>query len=141
MIDQKRHCIELLDRIRNELHSNDFVFIQIHKLDEELDLTRNFSKCRITDLMAAVGSDGHMYPCNYHPRPGGHSYGSVVDNSFQDIWEGELRKSLKCKLPKICPAVCDPFKTRANGLLQKSADLTKIIGFDHFGRAVSNIEI
>ncbi len=85
------------------------------------DLSRHFSTCQITKLVAAVGSDGNLYPCNYHPRPGGATYGSGVDRSFGEVWEGQTRTELSLQLPAICPDVCDPFKNRSNALLQTVA--------------------
>jgi sulfatase maturation enzyme AslB (radical SAM superfamily) len=65
----RRVAEELIARIRNELVDENFQLVEVHKLDYLADLQRNFSVCSITDMMAAVGSDGHLYPCNYHPRP------------------------------------------------------------------------
>ncbi|MDO3386010.1 radical SAM protein [Gilvimarinus sp. SDUM040013] len=125
---QVLECKALLDKIEQDLVDEDFDFIRIHTFDRGVDFDRNFSKCRITDMMAAVGSDGCLYPCNYHPRPGGHNYGSAVANSFSDIWEGELRLSMKCGMPKICPDVCDPFKTRSNALLERFDSISYEVG-------------
>lgn len=108
---------ELLERIKVELEDDHFRLVVIHRLEDSNEFARSFSKCLVTELMAAVGSDGNLYPCNYHPRPGGLSYGSVIDGKFKDVWEGSVRSSLKMGIPKVCPAVCDPFKNRANRLL------------------------
>lgn len=113
---QREETRMLLDRIEAELVGPAFGLVRIHRLDDE-PYARHFSTCTITELMAAVGSDGHLYPCNYHPRPRGASYGSAVEQPFAAVWNGELRRTLRRQLPSICPAQCDPFKTRANTLL------------------------
>jgi len=104
--------IEKIDRLVDEK----FNFIRIHRLNNPSEMRRTVDSCMITDLIGAIGSDGNVYPCNYHPRPGGFSYGNALEEDFQQIWEGEERKKIKQKLPSICPKVCDPFKNRANKL-------------------------
>jgi len=94
-----------------------FKVVEIHRLYNPEDFERNFSTCLITEMTAAIGSDGNLYPCNYHPRPGGISYGNAIEVPFRELWEREKRKEAKRQFPHICPAVCDPFKTRANNLL------------------------
>src|SRR5439155_437677 len=127
----RQRAEELIARIRNELVDDNFQLIEVHRLDYLDDLTRSFRTCSITDMMAAVGSDGHLYPCNYHPRPGGASYGSAIATSFQQVWEGARRMELRSKLPEICPKVCDPFKNRANQLLAAAKEITETLGLDN----------
>jgi len=114
--EQRAEALRLLDRIEAELAGPSFQLIRIHQIDDE-PYARHFTRCTITDLMAAIGSDGQLYPCNYHPRPHGASYGSAVEQSFAEVWAGDRRRTLRRQLPSICPAQCDPFKTRANALL------------------------
>jgi MoaA/NifB/PqqE/SkfB family radical SAM enzyme len=126
----------LIARIRDELVDDMFELVEIHKLDYEGALTRQFSTCSITDMSAAVGSDGHLYPCNYHPRPGGASYGSAIDTSFAQVWEGLMRARLRGELPSICPNVCDPFKNRANTMLAVGKTIVTEHGLDYLERDV-----
>lgn len=97
------------------LVDNKFDVIKIHLLNDHSGLIR-VDKCMVTDLMASIGSDGNVYPCNYHPRVGGLNYGNAIEEEFQQIWEGERRKEIKNMIPVICPKVCDPFKNRTNKL-------------------------
>jgi len=113
--DQMVKTNKLIDKI-DRLVDEKFNFIRIHRLNNPSEMRRTVDSCMITDLIGAIGSDGNVYPCNYHPRPGGFSYGNAIDKNFQQIWEGEERKKIKQKLPSICPKVCDPFKNRANRL-------------------------
>lgn len=126
-LNSKQNVIvqDLLNRIDADLCSDDFRLVRIHSDDDEANVIRQFKSCRITDLTTAIGSDGGVYPCNYHPRPDGHSYGNLIENSFTEIWEGEQRKRLRATLPKICPAVCEPFKMRANAFLERSAEVER----------------
>lgn len=137
--EQMAHANNLISRIRDEVADATFELVEIHKLDYETELTRQFSTCSITDMFAAVGSDGHLYPCNYHPRPGGASYGSAVDTSFAQVWEGAMRAKLRGDLPSICPKVCDPFKNRANTMLQIGKGIIAEHGLDHLERDVASL--
>jgi hypothetical protein len=89
--------------------------------------------------MAAIGSDGCLYPCNYHPRPGGWSYGSAIEHSFRAVWEGSRRLELRGQLPAICPKVCDPFKNRSNRLLARARDVAAIEGVDRLERNIGEL--
>ncbi|WP_030592986.1 radical SAM protein [Streptomyces anulatus] len=136
---QVAHANELIARIRDEVVDENFELIEVHKLDYEAELPRQFSVCSITDMFAAVGSDGHLYPCNYHPRPGGASYGSAVDTSFAEVWEGAVRARVRGDLPAICPKVCDPFKNRSNTMLQIGKTIIATHGLDHLERDVNQL--
>jgi hypothetical protein len=126
--DQAAEVVDLIAAIRADLVDDDFHLVEVHQMGLPPDLTRHFSACRITRLVAAVGSDGHMYPCNYHPRPGGASYGSALAGQFGAVWEGDTRARLSRRLPAICPPVCDPFKNRSNALLETAAGVAATDG-------------
>lgn len=113
-MDEANKILKKMDH----LVDNKFKFIKIHRLNSLSEIRRAANSCMITDLMAAVGSDGKAYPCNYHPRVGGYSYGDAIKMPFQLIWEGKDRQKIKKMLPSICPEVCDPFKNRANRLFE-----------------------
>jgi sulfatase maturation enzyme AslB (radical SAM superfamily) len=102
-----------------KLKNDKFDFVKIHILNNPSEMERAHERCIITDLMAAIGSDGNFYPCNYHPRVGGLNYGNAIKENFKSIWEGEKRRKIKKLFPAACPAVCDPFKNRANRLLNE----------------------
>ena len=118
--EQANEAKALIFRAKEELNDENFTIVSIHKNLTIEETLRDFSQCQITDLMAAVGSDGCLYPCNYHPRPGGINYGDAAHKptAFQEVWEGKKRQELKRNLPSICPPTCDPFKNRANKMMQ-----------------------
>lgn len=120
---------DLIRTLEEESEGTGFRVLRIHDVRAKPE-ARMFTSCMITNLMAAVGSDGHLYPCNYHPRPGGASYGSAVDQPFGSVWEGSRRRSLMPLLPTICPMSCDPFKGRANSMLSDLADTYRSDGLD-----------
>ena len=114
--EERKVSAQLVQRIQDELADESFEVIKIHDIEEEATTRRQFDSCRITRLMASIGSDGNMYPCNYHPRPGAAHYGSVVEDGLEAVWEGTARSSMLPNLPRICPPTCDPFKGRSNTL-------------------------
>jgi MoaA/NifB/PqqE/SkfB family radical SAM enzyme len=136
---QRERAAVLIRRIREELVDDTFALVEIHKLDYLDGLERTFPVCSITDMVAAVGSDGCLYPCNYHPRPGGASYGSAIETSFAQVWEGPQRQRIGATLPGICPTVCDPFKQRANTTLFEAKQLIAAHGLDHLERDVAGL--
>jgi len=127
-VDQIAEVKELILLAQTELDSKDFKIITLHKDLSIEETQRVFTTCQITDLMAAIGSDGHMYPCNYHPRPGGLSYGDTVNEGFKKIWCGDKRKNIKKRIPLDCPPTCDPFKNRANALMEPISNIYKTEG-------------
>lgn len=123
-VQQVNEAKVLITQAKEELNDESFTVVSIHKDLTIEETMRHFSKCQITDLMAAVGSDGCLYPCNYHPRPGGINYGDAASEStsFQEVWESSERQRLKRSLPLACPPTCDPFKNRANTMMQPLQD-------------------
>ncbi len=134
--NQAARAAQLLDRIEDELVDNHFKLFRIHKAGDPNASARRFSTCRITDLMAAIGSDGNLYPCNYHPRPGGASYGNAIERPFADVWESAQRLKIQSRLPLICPAVCDPFKNRSNAMLEAVHGLRQQLDEDDLRHAI-----
>lgn len=116
-LEQAKETEMLFAKI-DELVDDKFRFVKIHQLNNPSEMKRSFNQCIIGDLMAAIGSDGNVYPCNYNACVGGVPYGNAIEHSFSEIWEGGDRKKIKKQLPEICPTVCDPFKNRSNRLFQ-----------------------
>ncbi|WP_233958167.1 SPASM domain-containing protein [Pectobacterium versatile] len=116
---ERKECLELIERIKCDLEDTSFKLITVHDLNNQKEQLQDFSSCLISKMMAAVGSDGMLYPCNYHPRPNGYALGNLVENSLEDIWESQYRENIDKQLPCICPSVCDPFKTRSNRLFDR----------------------
>lgn len=116
----EKQKIEAEDLIANakKLEDDNFKFIVIHRINVPSDMERGFQTCTVSDLIASIGSDGNVYPCNYQCHKDSPFYGNAIEKSFKDIWEGERRKEVKMRLPSICSANCDPFKNRSNRLFQ-----------------------
>lgn len=103
-----------IERIKNELEDDTFGIVLLHRIGNEKDKKRNFNKCYINRLMSAVSADGKMYACNYHPSINGIVFGDVVENDFSYVWENA---NFDVNVCAECPSTCDPFKNRANNLI------------------------
>lgn len=115
---QREEAVKLCARVQSDLVDDRFRFVEIHPPDTAPKSQRSFNQCLITNLWGAVGSDGKVYACNYNACVGGvPPYGNAIEQSFQEIWEGETRRRIQQQLPMGCPQECDPFKGRANRLL------------------------
>lgn len=137
--DQAATAQRLIARIRDEVETDEFRVLEVHKVGDTREMERTCSTCSITDLMAAIGSDACLYPCNYHPRPGGFSYGSALKDGFAAVWEGKVRAELRTQLPVICPKVCDPFKNRSNRLLAAAKSVVADHGVDTLEEHVAQL--
>lgn len=126
--------------VKEHCNDNNFELVEIHKLGDEKQKSREISKCYIHYLMGAISADGKVYPCNYHPKPNGYFYDSCVNKNFGDIWENLMQYDIDTKIPTICPKVCDPFKNRANKLLEVAHDIYKTKGIDYLKKCVQDIE-
>jgi sulfatase maturation enzyme AslB (radical SAM superfamily) len=120
--------MNLVEKIRDDLECPSFSLITVHDLNNPHEQVQDFNTCLISKMMAAVGSDGMLYPCNYHPRPNGYSIGNLVEKSLEELWESKYRTDIDKQLPGICPSVCDPFKTRSNRLFDKLNYQYKLYG-------------
>lgn len=105
-----------IERIKEDLEDDTFGIVLLHRIGVEEDKQRDFKKCYINRIMAAISSDGKMYACNYHPTIKGIVFGDVIDSSFSKIWE---EADFDVDVCNKCPKVCDPFKNRANKLLNE----------------------
>lgn len=132
LLDEEQNAIvrEQIEKIKNELEDDNFKFVAIHRLGNETEKIRDFKKCFIHYLYGAVSADGNVYPCNYHPKVDGYTYDSAITNKFGDIWENIKNYEIDKNIPKICPNRCDPFKTRANRLLEAAYEIYKEEGIE-----------
>ena len=135
--EQKNIASEQINQIRKELCDDYFSVVEIHNVMSDKEKTRKFKKCFIHYLIGNISADGRVYLCNYHPKKNGYNYGSAIDQDFSEIWEGILNSDVDNKIPKICPSVCDPFKNRANRLLEIAYEIYKDDGLESL---IKNIE-
>ena len=125
-----------INKAKSELEDDYFTIVEIHNVLDDRDKSRNFDKCFVHYLIGNISADGRVYPCNYHPKPNGYYYASTINEKFSDIWNGIPENSIDKEIPSICPKVCDPFKNRANKLLQVVYNIYKDKGIEYLKKCV-----
>ena len=119
-----------VEKVKKEIQDDYFKIIEIHKIGDEKQKIRDFDKCFIHYLYGAISADGNVYPCNYHPKRNGYFYESAITKDFADIWNNITNYDIDKQIPIICPERCDPFKTRANRLLEEGYYIYKNNGLE-----------
>jgi len=98
----------LLSRIEEckSLNSGNFeVIVPEEKYrKEKFDYRRAFAD----EFRFVIAADGKLYPCCYTRGLEGFSFGNILEDNFEDIWESEKRRKMaENKLKnKICPSMC-----------------------------------
>ena len=112
--DQLELVRKQIQYVHEHIEDDYFKLIEIHRMSEIItsDQIRLFDKCFINKLYAAIGPDAYLYACNYHAKRGGIKHMSLLEHSFEDVWNSFEHCDVK-----LCPQVCDPFKNRANNML------------------------
>lgn len=127
--------------VKKELEDDDFSIVEIHNVLDDREKSRHFSKCFIHYLIGNISADGNIYPCNYHPKPNGYYFGSAIDGDFSKIWDGLKSNEIDSSLPQICPSVCDPFKNRANKLLEVAYEIYCTKGLEYLIKCIEDISL
>lgn len=138
--EQLKVAREQIMKAKEILTDDYFEIVEIHKLGDEKQKYKNFNKCFIHYLMGAVSADGNVYPCNYHPKPNGYVFDSAIDRPFSEIWNNMMKYEVDKQLPSICPDRCDPFKNRANKMLEVAYEIYKENGFDYLKECIEELE-
>ena len=139
--EERQYAKQEIERIKKELVDDYFSVVEIHNVMDDRKKTRNFSKCFIHYLIGNISADGNVYPCNYHPKPNGYYFDSAIKNNFGDIWDNINFNDIDKKIPEICPEVCDPFKNRANKLLEIAYNIYKDKGLQYLIDCIKEIDL
>lgn len=137
---QKKVAKEQILKTRRVLTDENFDVVEIHDVLKDREKERFFSKCYIHYLIGNISSDGNVYLCNYHPKIGGYHYGSAIDYTFGEVWDNMLRNPIDKLIPNICPSVCDPFKNRANRLLEVAYEIYTEYGIEELKKQINELE-
>lgn len=137
--EEKNVAKEQITKIRKELSDDYFDVVEIHDVLKDREKERYFSKCFVHYLIGNISSDGNVYLCNYHPKKNGYNYGSAIEHPLEEIWNNMLNSPIDKKIPRICPSVCDPFKNRANRLLEVAYQIYSDDGLDELIRQIDEI--
>ena len=139
--EQRKEAKEQILLAKNELEDDNFSIVEIHNVLHDREKSRYFSKCFIHYLIGNISADGNIYPCNYHPKPNSYYFGSAIDEKFDQIWDGLKSNKIDSLLPKICPSVCDPFKNRANKLLEAAYEIYCTKGLEYLIKCIKDIDL
>ena len=117
--EERKEAKSQIKKVKKYLCDSYFSVVEIHNVMDSNKKTRKFDKCFIHYLVANISADANLYPCNYHPSPKNDSFGLIENETdLKDLWDNLLNNELDKKIPGICPEVCDPFKNRANRVLE-----------------------
>lgn len=117
--EEREEAKKQIEMVKTDLCDSYFSIVEIHNVMDSNKKTRKFSKCFIHYLVANISANANLYPCNYHPSPKNKSYGVIEKEAdLKNLWDNLLNNELDKKIPGICPEVCDPFKNRANRVLE-----------------------
>ena len=125
---------------KDKLEDDNFSIVEIHNVLDDREKSRYFSRCFIHYLIGNISADGNIYPCNYHPKPNGYHFGSAITENFSEIWNGLKSNEIDKSLPTICPSVCDPFKNRANKLLEVAYNIYSNKGLDYLIKCIDDVD-
>lgn len=121
--EKSKEILSSLNKAK-EYEDETFKVIPIHS-EKEISETNQecFSSkgrglnCYTNIFWTCVGSNGRVYPCGHIVSPQTEDYGSLFENTFQEIWDGEKRKQAILKVPgKLCN-ICSPFSLTTNEIM------------------------
>lgn len=84
---------------------------------ENCGFNSNGIKCFNQNFWACVGPDCELYACGHRTYSGINSMGSLLENSFRDLWLGNERKKLLNSLPDNACKNCSPSSKRRNDFM------------------------
>lgn len=126
---------EIIEGINNAKKYEDekFKVIPIHSDEEigEVDASHFSSKglglkCYTNRFWTCVGSNGSVYPCGHIVSPETENYGSLFNQTFQEIWDGEKINYAREKTPgKLC-TICSPFSLVVNEIMNEAKNMEKV---------------
>ncbi|HIJ54519.1 MAG TPA: radical SAM protein [Deltaproteobacteria bacterium] len=99
------------------LETHDFqVIALLARLDDISKPARDYQYCRIHLLNTQIGVDGKVYPCCVLKYVEEYSFGSIYEQSFEEIWSGDQRRMV---IERINPSTCPPcWYDRTNEVLE-----------------------
>jgi radical SAM protein with 4Fe4S-binding SPASM domain len=119
---ERKKTLESLNKAKC-LEDSNFKVNFIHSQEEFLGKKNCFgtlgkcNRCYACEIWACVGPNGDMYPCGHIVDKNTESYGSLIENDFKDIWEGERRKKINETLPNRQCSICAPSAKRSNDVV------------------------
>lgn len=136
--EERAEAKKQIEQAKSDFCNSYFSIVEIHNVMDSSKKERKFNKCFIHYLVSNVSANLHMYPCNYHPSPKNRSYGQInKPDDFKILWDNIFENKLDSNIPKVCPEVCDPFKNRANRMLEVANDIYNEYGADYLFECIN----
>jgi MoaA/NifB/PqqE/SkfB family radical SAM enzyme len=120
----------ITDQVRKakEYKSDSFKVIANYSEDEVLIGSHGINspdrKCFNNNFWTCIGPDAELYACGHRTYGGVKSFGSLLENSFRDLWIGEERKNAAKNLPDLCCKNCSPSSKIRNEIMNFFSGLT-----------------
>ena len=129
---EKERAQEIIELLREaEKESDDNIKIYPVHTDEQIKKKFNFGikgknlKCVTSSLWTCIGSNGNIYPCGHCVAKDTESYGNILEQNFEDIWNSEKRKEIQSRLPGKNCSICSPFSLITNEVVTFLLELRK----------------
>lgn len=127
-------AIELFENISDKVneareYKSDYFKVIPSYSDEEV-LSRFYGinspgkKCFNHNFWACIGPNCELYACGHRTYCGVKSYGSLLENSFKDIWIGKERQEVIKNLPDIRCKNCSPSSRYRNEVMNFLSSLS-----------------
>jgi len=127
------HVHELSDIIINsideakKLATDKFKVVSVYTKKEIHDDDSAFQaegrRCFNHHFWASIGPDCNLYACGHRTHSQVQSYGSLLENSFMDLWLSAERQENTAQLPDHHCTICSPSSLRRNDFMTFLAQL------------------
>lgn len=99
--------LALSDKL-SEMNTNEFkIIFRGHAMKKWDESKKNYNQCLALPFWSYIDSDGKVWGCSVYLGDERFIYGSIYENTFQEIWEGEQRrKSLAWVEKKLDASRC-----------------------------------
>jgi radical SAM protein with 4Fe4S-binding SPASM domain len=129
--EKNKEIILNLDKAK-KYRDEKFKVIPIHSNEEISETDSKFFgsrgqelKCYTNNFWTCVGPNGQVYPCGHIVSPETEDYGSLFEQTFEEIWNGEKIKEARSKIPgKLCE-ICSPFSLTTNIIMNDISSLER----------------
>jgi len=119
--DERAQEIIRLLREAEKYGDDNFKVVPVHN-DEEIKNKNetNFGskgkniRCVTSNFWTCIGSNGDLYPCGHSVDRETDTFGNILEEDFEDIWNSKKRKQVQENLPGEKCTICSPFSLNIN---------------------------
>ncbi len=101
----------VLEKELKKYETNEFVIYFRADAMQRVHHEKHYKKCLGLPFMTHIDALGNVWPCIAHIGVEEYKYGNINENTFEDIWNGERRRTVNEKLwttdiNKVCREAC-----------------------------------